>query len=417
VIGKARGDLATPSLLSQLAREMGMALGRQRALRDAVGSTPDPALLSRTHEPHGRGAILVAAVFDAFLAIYRARTEDLLRIATGGSGVLPAGALQTDLVRRLADEAATVARHILHMCIRALDYCPPVGITFGDYLRALVTADLELVPYDNRNYRVAVIEAFRRRGIQPRRLQGTGEDSLRWCPPSPTLPAALLDSVIEELEVAAREARLDLASLWTLNDDREVIWRVSRELRRRLHSRLVQDWSGQTVGGESAMTWAQRELHLVLEPTEVASVYRYDRRFRFAGLPRTEIHSARLARRRGPRGESQVDLVLEITQRRRGYLDAERQAQADRGELAEDAPPDFIYRAGCTLLIDLVSRRVRYAIRSPGDILEDRSLVTQRAHFAAHAPSLRATYFSDSERRAMRQEPFALLHDPMNAHS
>jgi len=47
------------------------------------------------------------------------------------------------------------------MCIRALDYCPPVDITFGDYLRALITADVDLVPGDEHHYRVAIIEAFR----------------------------------------------------------------------------------------------------------------------------------------------------------------------------------------------------------------------------------------------------------------
>ena len=34
------------------------------------------------------------------------------------------------------------------MCIRALDYCPAVDITFGEYLRALITADLDAVPND-----------------------------------------------------------------------------------------------------------------------------------------------------------------------------------------------------------------------------------------------------------------------------
>ena len=56
--------------------------------------------------PHSRGAILVAAVFDAFIAIYKTRTADLLRIYTGGTGVLPNGAIHPDLVQRLADEAA-----------------------------------------------------------------------------------------------------------------------------------------------------------------------------------------------------------------------------------------------------------------------------------------------------------------------
>jgi len=41
----------------------------------------------------------------------------------------------------LALEAARAAQHVLNMCIRALDYCPPVALTFGDYLRALITAD------------------------------------------------------------------------------------------------------------------------------------------------------------------------------------------------------------------------------------------------------------------------------------
>ena len=67
-------------------------------------------------------------------------------------------------MNRLADEAARTARHILDMCIRALDYCPPVDITFGDYLRAIVTADFEYDPVDEDHRRVAFIESFRRHG-------------------------------------------------------------------------------------------------------------------------------------------------------------------------------------------------------------------------------------------------------------
>ena len=46
------------------------------------------------------------------------------------------------------------------MCIRALDYCPPVDITFGEYLRAIITADCDLVEDDRLRYRVAFVEAF-----------------------------------------------------------------------------------------------------------------------------------------------------------------------------------------------------------------------------------------------------------------
>ena len=39
-----------------------------------------------------------------------------------------------------------MAERLLTICIRALDYCPPTDITFGEYLRALVTADYDLKP-------------------------------------------------------------------------------------------------------------------------------------------------------------------------------------------------------------------------------------------------------------------------------
>src|SRR6185436_49490 len=121
--------------------------------------------------PHLRGAILVAAVFDAFLSIYEKRIAPLLRLATGGSGELPSGAIPPDLAEKLAEAASKSANHVLAMCVRALDYSPPVDITFGEYLRAIITADYDLVRDDDENYRVAFVEAFRRRGLYPRDLR------------------------------------------------------------------------------------------------------------------------------------------------------------------------------------------------------------------------------------------------------
>ena len=112
----------------------------------------------------------------AFLSIYRNRVADLLRIATGGSGVLPQGELHPDLVNRLASEAAKSAGHVLQMCIRALDYCPPVDITFGDYLRAMVTADRDFGSDESMFHSVALVEAFRRRGIYPREVRTLSVD-------------------------------------------------------------------------------------------------------------------------------------------------------------------------------------------------------------------------------------------------
>jgi hypothetical protein len=175
-IARTRGDLEGQSILGQLAYQFGQAIGNYGALRSAIGSVnpetnkwepvePDPKAILAVTEPHDRGAILVAAVFDAYLEIYKSRIRDLLRIASGGTGVLPLGEIHPDLVERLAQEAAKTAKHMLQVCIRALDYCTPVDTDFGDYLRAIITADSTLVTDDPHNYRLAIIEAFRRRGI------------------------------------------------------------------------------------------------------------------------------------------------------------------------------------------------------------------------------------------------------------
>ena len=114
-IRRTRGDLDSESLLGQLAQQFGRATGRGAALRDALGGrdeetgvwkprTPDPHALDSTFGAHGRGAILVAAVFRAFLLIYRARTADLFRIATRGTGKLPEGEIDPDLTVRLAQD-------------------------------------------------------------------------------------------------------------------------------------------------------------------------------------------------------------------------------------------------------------------------------------------------------------------------
>ena len=141
---------------------------------------PGPGKLLTTTESHARGALFVAALFDAFLLIYKSRIRDLLRIASGGTGVLPAGEIHPDLVNRLSGEAAKTAGHLLRMCIRALDYCPPVDPTFGDYLRALITADRDLIADDRHNYRTAIIEAFRRWGIYPLDVRNLSSESLVW---------------------------------------------------------------------------------------------------------------------------------------------------------------------------------------------------------------------------------------------
>ncbi len=45
--------------------------GLGKALRSARDEKPDPTLYRTAFEPHERGAVLVAAVFDAFFEVYR----------------------------------------------------------------------------------------------------------------------------------------------------------------------------------------------------------------------------------------------------------------------------------------------------------------------------------------------------------
>jgi len=398
-IARTRGDLRQQNLLGELARQFGQALGTHGALRDAIGSfdekgawkprEPDPEEYERATECHDRGAILVAAVFDAFLAIYRHRVADLLRIATGGSGVLPQGELHPDLVNRLAGEATKASRHVLLMCVRALDYCPPVDITFGEYLRALVTADADLVPDDERNYRIAFVEAFRRRGIYPRDVRTLSVDSLLWCGPS----AAEVEDLRVILPTSASVKRLMLD--WDLDSDRRQVF-----LKNLHNAREVHTWIEQLKG---AAAGAGRD---VARSGKVAGL-----RLGQDRLP-LEVHSVRPARRVGPEGQHLTDWVIELTQRRPAWHDPEVQEEneANYNRLPADHPdrpkPDFTFRGGSTLIVDAETGDVRYVIRKNIDSL--RRLERER-EFRGTSLSNHAAYFGDPQTGRVA-EPFAMLH-------
>ncbi len=200
-IQRTRSDIRRGQLLFDLAQQFGYATGTNQALRSAIGQ-PDKRLYETMLEPHERGSILVAAVFDAFFSTYDGRIRDLVRIATGGTGTLPDGDLHPDLVNRIAAEASRTAQSILTMCIRAFDYLPAVDVTFGDYLRALVTADYELLSGEDAQLRSAAIEAFRVRGIYPAHVASLAEESLIWEEPPATLPRLPSEKIQLASEIA-----------------------------------------------------------------------------------------------------------------------------------------------------------------------------------------------------------------------
>ena len=163
-INKNKADVTSADAISGLARQFGFATSQQQPLRDAFDEKPDPTRLAKTIEPHARGVILVQAVFDAYRTTYLARVQDLLRLASGGTGILPEGRPHPDLVRRLAREASATAQLFFERCVQAFTYLPPIDVTFSDFLRAIVTVDAVTSPSDD-SFRTSIIEAFRRRGI------------------------------------------------------------------------------------------------------------------------------------------------------------------------------------------------------------------------------------------------------------
>ena len=182
-----QSQLAVENPLIGLAQQFGEARGIGRALRSALSDPPNPNLMKEPNlEPHERGGILVSAVFDAYFTVYLRRTAPLFRVFKPGNGNINTTELPSSLANLLAEEASRMAQHLFKICVRAIDYCPPVDITFGDYLRAVITADRDLHPDDEIGMRNAFMQAFRVRGIVPEDAQYFSEESLSW--PKVSLP-------------------------------------------------------------------------------------------------------------------------------------------------------------------------------------------------------------------------------------
>lgn len=454
-IRRTRGNLSTESLLGQLAQQFGRATGRGAALRDFLGEnnpktgiwelrSPNPKALEITHGPHARGAILVAAVFRTFLLIYRARSEDLFRIASQGTGTLPEGEIHPDLTRRLAMEAAGAAERVLQMCIRAIDYCPPVNITFGDFLRGIVTADVEFSPADRTGYRIGFIESFREWGIYPRGISSMGLDTLVW--PTGAELTANIRGQIQSAEVrspvfkvsatvnrAVQSMYPDRVSTtksfvhgdddlkqqlqkfipevirdWNLESNRFEVWKNLDRSRAALWKWLRE---GDSYGRDYANLFG-----LVIDDDDAPpTVYRSTE----YGGPAIEVHSVRPSLRRTVDGTVRTDLVIEITQRRRGYFHRAFQLEADDRAVpnaVRKREKDFIFRSGCTVLIDPRTANVRRVIRTHGTIADNTELERVRRYLVGDDDVVGNAFDAGLARSlstrtaTARDEPFALLH-------
>ena len=383
-VAKTRGDMNMSNLLGELAQEFGRASGARGSLRDALGTVnrqtgkwerrlPEPRRMQTDLEPHQRGSILVSAVFDAFIAIYESRIADLRRIASGGTGILNEGELHPDLVNRLAAEAVKSARHVLTICIRALDYCAPVDIDFGDYLRALITADRDVYPNDSRSYRVAFIDAFRQHGIYPRGLRSLSEEGLTW-------------DRADEINVYERMAELDrkLRNYYQdlgMDRDRRTRWEKTRVQRKKLHDYL------------------QHKFWLEFNDPKLQEITGLDfgitRESRGDDIVRFEVHAMWPVQRQRQDGSVLNQVVFSILQHK---------------PLSNDSAKDIW--GGCTIIVDLGrdnnAKAIRYVVRKPLYYTKFKGSRIERAQLWARDPamlSLAATYgMADSD------EPFAMLH-------
>ena len=307
------GDLCKTKLIGALAPEFGAAAMLGDSVRQYVVNNDSNAKRydPKEMQPHRRGAVLTAAVLAAFFEIVGKRTRPLIRIRTGGRDELEPGELSADLLSQMTYIVQRTAAQFRSICIRAIDYCPPVDIDFGDYLRALVTADHELVPDDRYGYREALISAFRERGIYPASVSTMSERSLRWNPPQHDL-APIPAMSLQNLEFSGDPG-----------DTPDV------ESNRRNAQRL-----GEAIANDPDL---QEEIRLVtpgsgddeMEPFEIAS---------FRGT-----------RRGGPDGQITFDVIADVVQT--GWT------RLPDGAMAP-------IRNGATLVIDEAGT-VKYVIRKP----------------------------------------------------
>jgi hypothetical protein len=316
-------DSFSPDTLGVLAVQFGQRMCAKSTLRSAIGSydeqegwrltEPNSNDYSNSIGIDNRAALLVAAIFDGFLQVYRQRSKEVLHLADSLADGQLSGKMSGALIFRLAEEASTVARKILHICIRALDYCPPVNVTFGDYLRALVTADRDLVPRDKWGFRAAIIKAFARRGMYPEDLPS---GDLCWKPPTASFS---LNPLLRQLEFR-----------WSRRSDRRRDYQVSQAT-----AFLVHRW----LSTDSTITEQMIE-ELGVYPKELTTINGE------AGKMRNfEVHPVFPVRRLGPDGQQRTHLIIEITQTWR------------------PTNRSGVYRGGCTMIIDLEESSVSYVVR------------------------------------------------------
>ncbi|MHA4846061.1 hypothetical protein ACX0G7_17930 [Flavitalea antarctica] len=421
-IQNSRGDfLSSQNFLGDLAVQFGQSVSSgRRALRsflvdkDEQGNfrlvTPDPKKYQTETQPHKRGAILVAAVFDAFARLYRYKVADLIRLASNGSGILSQGEIDPDLVKRLSQEACEIAGKLMMVCIRALDYCPPVDLYFGDYLRALITSDVELNPDDEDGLRYALLEAFRSWGIIPANTNTWSVDSLMWKPieeyfedpgqaedlrkaihymfdPGDENDYTTNGSTNPDHDAVTRSMEKILRT-----EDRESIFHESLKLSACVHDMLTSNFEGINTNLEQLLGMCFRQITYSitdeLSGTEISLKAWPGKRF--------QVYKCRPVLQHNPRTGATSKMLI-ITFLQKVYVDLRNSPFS--GEFANDR---YLLRGGSTLIIDLATLDIRYAIIKR---ISSANRLKQQLDYAMNRLPA-----SDSALLMQEEEPFAAIH-------
>lgn len=311
-LGRARGDARRATRLTEFARQMGDTLGVEGGLRSAVEGDGSRERFDEGLEEHQMGEVLLRAVFEAYATVLARKVERDIRLATGGTSVLPPGELPSHLIEALTERAGRLAEQFQALCIRAIDYCPPVDVQLGEFLRAVITADHDLVPDDPWRYREAWIEAFRSFEITVQGVDFLSEDALLW-----------------------REPEEAVGRIWDLTFAR---------------LRFEGD-PGRPAGARELLRQARALWRVVTEPRAMGMfglAGRGDPRLDGDDVGSPRVQSIRSSRRVGPDGQVVFDLVAEVTQVRMA-----------RGR---GAMPDIQFKGGSTVIIG-PDGTVRYIIR------------------------------------------------------
>ncbi len=184
-------DELAATALGTLAEEMGQAMEGvpTAALRSSLKIEPDQAHYTSTRfeEEHDRGELLVAILMRAFMETWLRRL---------------AGFLDPKLTfirpQLVVEEGCNAAAQLLRVVIRAIDYLPPVDMTFPDYVSALLTADIQLNPNDTKyGYRGILLTTFQQYGIDP---ASHGRSDGAWEPPPNAASLSMAGVHLERLQ-------------------------------------------------------------------------------------------------------------------------------------------------------------------------------------------------------------------------